>query len=80
MHRSNTRARKLIISVRNFGAGRAAGEVTKEAFECYGSAGGHRAMAKAVIPLQDLPSACLDHAQWIEERFRLALAGEAICE
>ncbi|MBI4484156.1 MAG: DHH family phosphoesterase [Acidobacteria bacterium] len=41
----------LIISVRNVGFVRSAGEVVKSAFGDIGSAGGHRSMAKAVIPL-----------------------------
>jgi len=64
---------RLIISVRNCGAGRGAGEVVKAAFEAYGSAGGHKAMAKAVIPLNRIPLECLDHESWVRERFLLAL-------
>ncbi len=64
---------RLIISVRNYGAGRSAGEVVKAAFEAYGSAGGHKAMAKAVIPLGRIPSECLDHASWVRDRFLVAL-------
>jgi len=41
------------ISVRNVGYVRAAGDVVREAFGELGSAGGHRAAAKAVIPLSD---------------------------
>jgi hypothetical protein len=37
--------------VRNVGYVRAAGEVVRAAFGELGSAGGHRTMAKAVIPL-----------------------------
>jgi nanoRNase/pAp phosphatase (c-di-AMP/oligoRNAs hydrolase) len=40
----------LHISVRNVGWVRSAGEVTRAAFGDLGSAGGHRTMAKAVIP------------------------------
>ena len=39
------------ISVRNVGYVRAAGEVVRNAFGDLGGAGGHRAMAKAVVPL-----------------------------
>ncbi len=67
---------KLTISVRNFGAGRSAGEVMKAAFEAYGSAGGHKAMAKAVIPLDRIPPECLDHDAWIRDRFLVALYEE----
>jgi nanoRNase/pAp phosphatase (c-di-AMP/oligoRNAs hydrolase) len=43
----------LVISVRNYGVGRAnAGAAVKNLFGEIGSAGGHRNMAKAVIPLR----------------------------
>jgi nanoRNase/pAp phosphatase (c-di-AMP/oligoRNAs hydrolase) len=42
---------ELHISVRNVGYVRGAGEVVRAAFGDLGGAGGHRAMAKAVIPL-----------------------------
>ena len=42
---------ELIVSVRNLGYSRNAGEFVKECFSDIGNAGGHRAMAKAVIPL-----------------------------
>ena len=42
------------ISVRNVGYVRSAGEVTRAAFGDLGSAGGHRTMAKAVLPLANL--------------------------
>jgi nanoRNase/pAp phosphatase (c-di-AMP/oligoRNAs hydrolase) len=42
---------RLVASVRNAGYQRAAGDVVKRAFGDLGSAGGHRSMAKAVIPL-----------------------------
>lgn len=42
---------ELHISIRNVGYVRAAGEVVREAFGALGSAGGHRAAAKAVIPV-----------------------------
>ena len=41
---------QLIISVRNLGYSRNAGEFVKSNFGDIGSAGGHRAMAKAVVP------------------------------
>ena len=41
----------LVIAVRNHGAGRSAGDVVRKLFGDIGSAGGHRNMAKAVIPL-----------------------------
>jgi len=41
----------VVISVRNLGYSRNAGEFVRKYFADIGSAGGHRAMAKAVIPL-----------------------------
>ena len=41
----------LVVSVRNIGYSRNAGEFVKRSFGDIGSAGGHRAMAKAVAPL-----------------------------
>ncbi|MCR4374081.1 MAG: DHH family phosphoesterase [Acidobacteria bacterium] len=41
---------QMIISVRNLGYSRNAGEFVKTCFGDIGSAGGHRAMAKAVVP------------------------------
>jgi nanoRNase/pAp phosphatase (c-di-AMP/oligoRNAs hydrolase) len=41
----------MIVSVRNLGYSRNAGEFVKKWFADIGSAGGHRAMAKAVIPI-----------------------------
>ncbi len=40
----------LVVSVRNLGYSRNAGEFVKRWFSDLGSAGGHRAMAKAVVP------------------------------
>ncbi len=45
---------KLIISSRNYGYTRSAGEIMRAAFSEYGMAGGHRSMAKAVIPLEKM--------------------------
>jgi nanoRNase/pAp phosphatase (c-di-AMP/oligoRNAs hydrolase) len=42
----------LIVSVRNLGYTRNAGELVRKLFADIGSAGGHRAMAKAIVPLQ----------------------------
>ncbi|MCI0546547.1 MAG: DHH family phosphoesterase [Candidatus Rokubacteria bacterium] len=42
------------ISVRNVGWVKSAGDVTRAAFGDLGSAGGHRTMAKAVIPVRQL--------------------------
>jgi len=41
----------LVISVRNLGYSRNAGEFVRKYFADIGSAGGHRAMAKAIVPL-----------------------------
>jgi nanoRNase/pAp phosphatase (c-di-AMP/oligoRNAs hydrolase) len=41
----------LVMSVRNLGYSRNAGEFVRKYFNEIGSAGGHRAMAKAVVPL-----------------------------
>jgi nanoRNase/pAp phosphatase (c-di-AMP/oligoRNAs hydrolase) len=43
---------QMIVSVRNLGYSRNAGEFVKANFGDIGSAGGHRAMAKAVVPVQ----------------------------
>ena len=43
---------KVVISVRNVGYVKSAGDIMKRLFDKIGSAGGHRAMAKAVIPLE----------------------------
>src|SRR3954463_13697296 len=42
----------MIVSVRNLGYSRNAGEFVKRWFADIGSAGGHRAMAKAVVPVE----------------------------
>jgi nanoRNase/pAp phosphatase (c-di-AMP/oligoRNAs hydrolase) len=44
--------RSFIVSVRNLGYSRNAGEFVKRWFGDIGSAGGHRAMAKAVVPVE----------------------------
>jgi nanoRNase/pAp phosphatase (c-di-AMP/oligoRNAs hydrolase) len=41
----------LVLSVRNIGYTRNAGEYVRKYFSTLGSAGGHRAMAKAVVPM-----------------------------
>ncbi|MCU0230139.1 MAG: DHH family phosphoesterase [Acidobacteria bacterium] len=46
---------ELIISVRNVGFVQKAGTAVKAAYSEFGSAGGHRSMAKAVLPLARLP-------------------------
>lgn len=42
----------LVISIRNLGYTKNAGEFARRFFADIGSAGGHRAMAKAVVPIQ----------------------------
>ncbi|HEV3140191.1 MAG TPA: hypothetical protein VGY57_06735, partial [Vicinamibacterales bacterium] len=42
----------LVVSVRNLGYTKNAGEFVRRFFSDIGSAGGHRAMAKAVVPMQ----------------------------
>ena len=41
----------LVLSVRNLGYSRNAGEYVRKCFSSLGSAGGHRSMAKAVVPM-----------------------------
>jgi nanoRNase/pAp phosphatase (c-di-AMP/oligoRNAs hydrolase) len=48
---SGTVGDQLIVSVRNLGYSRNAGEFVKKVFADLGSAGGHRALAKAVVPM-----------------------------
>jgi len=64
---------ELHISVRNSGHERAAGDVVRQAFADLGRAGGHRAMAKAVIRQRDWPAG--DVASTISARFLRALRG-----
>ena len=47
----------LIVTVRHTAQARSAGELVRTAFGPYGSAGGHRSMAKAVMPLAALERA-----------------------
>jgi nanoRNase/pAp phosphatase (c-di-AMP/oligoRNAs hydrolase) len=42
----------LVVSVRNLGYSRNAGEFVKRWFADIGSAGGHRALAKAIVPIE----------------------------
>ncbi len=42
----------LVMSVRNPGYVRSAGEVVRKLFSSHGRAGGHRSMAKAIVPLR----------------------------
>jgi nanoRNase/pAp phosphatase (c-di-AMP/oligoRNAs hydrolase) len=49
---AGTVGNSLVVSVRNLGYSKNAGEFARRFFADVGSAGGHRAMAKAVVPLQ----------------------------
>jgi nanoRNase/pAp phosphatase (c-di-AMP/oligoRNAs hydrolase) len=72
-------AGNLVIAVRNHGAGRSAGDVVRRLFGDIGSAGGHRNMAKAVIPLDAWRSregTTADRA--IEARLRELFAREIV--
>ncbi|MBM4260578.1 MAG: hypothetical protein FJ145_03955 [Deltaproteobacteria bacterium] len=42
---------RVVISVRNVGYVKSAGDIVKRLYDDIGSAGGHRAMAKAVVPV-----------------------------
>jgi nanoRNase/pAp phosphatase (c-di-AMP/oligoRNAs hydrolase) len=44
----------LVVSLRNDAHGKGVGELARQAFGPFGSAGGHRTMAKAVVPLATL--------------------------
>jgi len=56
----------LIIIIRNDGLRKNAGTTAKQAFEDFGSAGGHKSMARVEIPMADLDPG-LDLGQWIME-------------
>jgi nanoRNase/pAp phosphatase (c-di-AMP/oligoRNAs hydrolase) len=51
---SGTYDRKLIVIFRNAGFRRDAGKLAKEMFGDVGSAGGHKSMARAEIPLEQI--------------------------
>jgi nanoRNase/pAp phosphatase (c-di-AMP/oligoRNAs hydrolase) len=52
--------KKLIIIFRNDGARKNAGRVAKEGFGSFGSAGGHKSMARAEISLADTKEPVVD--------------------
>jgi nanoRNase/pAp phosphatase (c-di-AMP/oligoRNAs hydrolase) len=71
---------ELHVSVRNVGYVRAAGDVVREAFGKLGGAGGHRAMAKAVVRLRDwraagLPTGEREIGEAVATRFVAVLRG-----
>jgi nanoRNase/pAp phosphatase (c-di-AMP/oligoRNAs hydrolase) len=59
---------ELHVSIRNVGYVRSAGEVAHDAFGDLGSAGGHRTMAKAVIPLDRIADANNGAGRGLQER------------
>jgi nanoRNase/pAp phosphatase (c-di-AMP/oligoRNAs hydrolase) len=62
--------RKVVLSARNYGTTRSAGELLRAAFSAYGSAGGHRSMAKAVIPIDSLEGKdAKDPQRFVLQRF-----------
>jgi nanoRNase/pAp phosphatase (c-di-AMP/oligoRNAs hydrolase) len=77
--------KKLVIILRNDGARKNAGRVAKEAFGVFGSAGGHKTMARAEIGLADAKEPVIDFKDpakvlnWIinrtEKRARRKAAG-----
>ncbi len=69
---SGTADDEVHVSVRNVGHVRGAGEVVRQAFGELGRAGGHRAMAKAVVPLAQWPGR-EDIGAGVRERFLAAL-------
>ena len=62
--------RQVVISARNYGTTRSAGELLRAAFSSYGSAGGHRSMAKAVIPVDSLDAKdAKDPQRFVRKKF-----------
>ncbi len=53
--------KKLVVILRNDGARKNAGRVAKEGFGGFGSAGGHKTMARAEINLADGKEPALDY-------------------
>ena len=60
--------KKLIVIFRNDGIRKNAGKVAKESFGQYGSAGGHKNMARAEVALSDLS----DQVDWRDDKKLLA--------
>jgi nanoRNase/pAp phosphatase (c-di-AMP/oligoRNAs hydrolase) len=60
--------KKLVVILRNDGIRKNAGKVAKQSFGQFGSAGGHKNMARAEIALSDL----LDKVDWRDEKKLLA--------
>jgi nanoRNase/pAp phosphatase (c-di-AMP/oligoRNAs hydrolase) len=56
--------KKLIVILRNDGIRKNAGKVAKESFGQFGSAGGHKNMARAEIALSDFP----DQIDWRDDK------------
>jgi nanoRNase/pAp phosphatase (c-di-AMP/oligoRNAs hydrolase) len=57
---SGTCDQKLIVIFRNDGQRKNAGRVAKESFGSFGSAGGHRTVARAEIPIAEIKSPPID--------------------
>ncbi len=55
--------KKLIVIIRNDGDRKDAGNIAKKAFEKYGSAGGHKSMARAEVPIAELKKSKLINNQ-----------------
>jgi nanoRNase/pAp phosphatase (c-di-AMP/oligoRNAs hydrolase) len=72
----------LIVSVRNVAYVKSAGELVRNAFGAFGSAGGHRSMAKAVMPLAPLEETLgrlsdTDLSEFIQRQITQYLGGSA---
>jgi nanoRNase/pAp phosphatase (c-di-AMP/oligoRNAs hydrolase) len=70
---SGTHDQKLIVIFRNAGFRRNAGKVAKEMFGDIGSAGGHKSMARAEIPLEQIRASvkkAKDLEQFVIKKFK----------
>ena len=68
----------LVLSVRNLGYQRSAGKLVKDLFDSLGSAGGHRAAAKAIVPMSVVKKEAgsrreKDVSAWMWKLFRRGL-------
>ncbi|MFH1984029.1 MAG: DHH family phosphoesterase [Pseudomonadota bacterium] len=71
--------RKLIIVFRNDGIRKNAGKLARDSFGQFGSAGGHKSMARAEIPLSEVPQRidCQDPTKvglWVMRQIERSLA------
>jgi nanoRNase/pAp phosphatase (c-di-AMP/oligoRNAs hydrolase) len=78
---------KLVVIMRNDGIRKNAGKIARQSFGKIGSAGGHRSMSRAEIPLGNLPEEADPNqgkriARWIidqvEERTSNPAAGRSV--